>query len=206
MKTGNGVVRFGEWTLLTMVGLSAGLIGGLLVGMSLKEVVNAMIITGVVTCVVGGGVGGFQAVGLRRLLGRPVLWTVATIIGIGVGLAAAVVLVEQVGILATGERPNLARLSGPIRALSFVTVGLITGGVVGVMQWVVLRRGAPGVKHWIPASAIALGVAFAGSSLLIDVVGLRIGSAAGAATFVIAAGFGFGALSAWPLRRASVTD
>jgi hypothetical protein len=196
-------IRFWEWTFLTMMGLSAGLVGGLLVGMSLKQVVNAMIITATVTCVVGGGVGGFQAVGLRRMLRKPLLWMIATVVGIGAGLAAGVVLVEQIGIFATGVRPNISHLSAPMRALSFVTVGLVTGAAVGLMQWLVLRRNAPSVKHWIPASAAALALAFAASSLLIDVAGLPIASAAGALTFVLVSGVGFGALTAWPLLRAS---
>lgn len=86
-----------RWTVLTAVGLAGGLTGGVLLGMPLGKIVNAMIVTAAVTCAVGVILGGFQAIGLRRLLRRPLWWIVATVIGLGIGLAAPVVTVEQSG-------------------------------------------------------------------------------------------------------------
>jgi hypothetical protein len=105
------------------------------------------------------------------------------------------VMIEQTGIFLTGQRPNVARLSPSVRALSFVLLGLVAGAVLGLAQWYVLR-----VKHWIGNSAIALAVAFAASSLLVDALlgGLRSGS--GAIVFVLASGAMFGALTSWPLH------
>lgn len=80
---------------MTTVGLAGGLVAGLLIGMPLGEIVNAMIVTAAVTCTVGGVLGGMQAVGLRRTLRKPLWWIVATIAGIGLGLALGVVIVEQ---------------------------------------------------------------------------------------------------------------
>ena len=197
-------MRRTEWTILTTVGLAGGLIAGLLIGMPLGEIVNAMIVTGAVTCMVGGVLGGAQASGLRRLLRRPLWWIVATTIGIGAGLAAGVVLVEQIGILATGVRPNIARLGTVARAANLVALGLVAGTILGVAQSVVLRAQRAPVRHWIIASGLALAAAFAGSSLLVDLAGLRFGSAPGVITFVLASGAGFGLLTGWPLRKATI--
>ena len=192
-------MRVAGWTTLTTVGLAGGLVAGLLIGMPLGEIVNAMIVTAAVTCTVGGVLGGAQAVGLRRTLRKPLWWIAATIAGIGLGLALGVVLVEQVGILATGTRPNIARLGTTTRALSFVAVGLVAGTILGVAQWVVLRAQSAGVRHWVPASGLGLAVAFTASSLLVDLSGMRFASAAGFATFVLASGIAFGLLTSWPL-------
>lgn len=170
-------MRVAKWTTLTTVGLAGGLIAGLLIGMPLGEIVNAMIVTAAVTCTVGGVLGGVQAIGLRRTLRKPLWWIVATIAGIGLGLALGVVIVEQVGILATGSRPNIARIGAAMRALSFVTVGLVAGTILGVAQWLVLRAQAAGVRYWVPASGLGLAMAFncqlAGDRPLRDALRLR---------------------------------
>jgi hypothetical protein len=192
-------MRAAVWTALTTLGLAGGIVAGLLLDNPLGEIVNAMIVTAAVTCTVGGVLGGAQSVGLRGMLRKPLWWIVATIAGIGIGLALGVVIVEQVGIAATGVRPNLARISSAMRALSFVTVGLVAGTVLGLAQWVVLRAQSAGIRHWIPASGLGLAVALTASSLLVDASGLRFASAAGGATFVLASGLVFGLLTSWPL-------
>ncbi|SRR5712692_5059831 len=190
-----------KWTALTTIGLAGGILAGLFLGMPLGQIANAMIVTAAVTCIVGGVLGSLQAIGLRKLLPRPLWWVLATTIGIGIGLAAGVVLVEQVGTFATGTRPNIARLDTIMRATSFVALGLVAGTVLGISQWFVLRMQMRQIKYWVPASGIALAVAFSASSLLVDLSGLRIASAAGAVIFVLASGIAFGALTSWPLRR-----
>ena len=142
----DGFVKTAEWTSLTTLGLAGGLIAGLVVGMPLGKLLNAMIVTAAVTCLVGAVLGAFQAVGLRRLLRRPFWWILATIVGLGTGLAAAVVTVEQVGILVTGNRPHIAQLSTSMRALSFVAVGLVAGTLLGAAQALVIRWQMPQVR------------------------------------------------------------
>ena len=180
-----------------------GLVAGLLVGMPLGKIVNAMILTAAVTCLVGAILGAFQAVGLRRILRRPLWWIVATVGGLGAGLAVAVVVVEQVGILITGNRPHLAQLSPSMRALSFVAVGLVAGTLLGVLQALVIRRQMPRIKNWVPVTAIALATALSASSLVVDLSGVRFASPAGVITFLLLSGITFGALTSWPLRRAA---
>jgi hypothetical protein len=114
-----------QWTVFTALGLATGLMAGVLLGMPLGQILNAMIVTAAVTCLAGTILGGFQAISLRRVLRRPIWWIVATVIGMGLGLAAAVVTVEQTGILLTGHRPQLAHLTTFYRAISFIALGLV---------------------------------------------------------------------------------
>ena len=192
-----------KWTVLTTLGLAGGLVAGVLLGMPVGEIANAMIATAFVTCAVGSVLGTVQAMGLRKMLRRSGWWIVATTIGIGIGLAAGVVVVEQIGIFMTGNRLNVAHLSSLWRALSFITIGLVCGTFLGVFQWLVLRIQMPQVRHWVPVTAIALAVAFSGSSILVDVTGTRIFSPTGALIFLLGAGASFGFLTSWPLRRAT---
>lgn len=191
-----------RWIFLTTIGLAGGLAGGLWIGMPLGEIVNAMIVTAAVTCTVGGVLGSFQAAGLRRILPRPLSWVVATMIGLGVGLAVAVVTVEQVGIAITGSRPQILRLGPGMRALSFVAVGLVAGTILGAAQALVLRKARSKVPHWIAASGIALACAFSLGSLLVDLLGIPFASVTGALAFVALSGVTFGGLTSLPLRRA----
>src|ERR1700681_3107935 len=107
-------------TLLTTLGLAGGLVAGVLLGIPVGQIANAMIATAFVTCVVGGVLGALQAVALRKMLRRPLWWIAATTVGIGIGLAAGVVVVEQTGILMTGNRLNVAQLGSLSRAVSFI--------------------------------------------------------------------------------------
>jgi hypothetical protein len=196
-------VRTWEWTFLTMLGLAAGLIGGLLVDAAIDDIVNAMVVTAAFTCMVGAGLGSFQAFSLRRVVKRPLWWIAATAVGMGAGLAIGVVIVEQIGILLTGQRPNIARLAPAIRALSLVVVGLASGTATGLAQWLVLRRYTQRVHHWAISTGVALALAFATSSLLVDLSPLRLASAAGVVVFVVVAGMLFGAITGWRLQRAA---
>ena len=201
-RTVSRQVTTANWTWLTTLGLAGGLIGGLLVGMPLGELVNAMITTAAVTCFVGGVLGSCQAFGLRPVLRRPMWWVLGTLAGLGVGLAAGVVVVEQLGTLLTGTRPNIARLGPFTRAISLVTLGSVAGTVLGVAQWFVLRSQASHIKDWVATTAIGLAISFCAGSLLLTLVGLRISSALGLGTFVVVSGLMFGAITSRPLQRA----
>jgi len=192
-----------HWTSLTALGLAGGLIGGLIVGMPLGELVNAMVTTAAVTCFVGGVLGSFQAFGLRPVLRQPLWWVLGTVAGLGIGLAAGVVVVEQIGMLATGARPNVARLGPLTRAISLVTLGSVAGTVLGVAQWLVLRSQAPRIKHWVATTAIGLAISFCVGSLLLNAVGIRISSGMGVVTFVVVSGLMFGLITSRPLQRAA---
>ena len=92
---------------LLILGLAGGIVAALLVGKPLDQLVGAMVVTAILTCLVGAVLGGMQAVYLRQLLARPIWWVVATVAGVGIGLAVGVVLIEQVGTLISGHRPHI---------------------------------------------------------------------------------------------------
>jgi len=192
-----------HWIILTTVGLAGGLTAGVLAGIPLGRILNAMIVTALVTCVIGGVLGAFQAAGLRRLLSKPSWWIAATIVGGGIGLALGVITVEEIGTLLTGTPPRVAKLGTAMRAVSFVTIGVVAGTVLGLAQWGVLRAQRSTVKHWIVACGAALGAAFCLASLLVDVSGVAYASGPGRISFVILSGLMFGALTCWPLRRSA---
>ena len=179
-----------QWTLLTAAGLSIGLTAGVLAGIPLGQILNAMIVTALVVCIAGAILGGFQAFGLPAKRAR---WIAATTAGTAIGLALGVVTVEQVGRFLTGTPPRVALLSTPMRALSFVALGLIAGTTLGLAQWLVLR-----IRHWAVTCGAALAIAFSVASLLLN------GSVPGRIGFVVLAGLMFGAMTSWPLRRDAI--
>jgi hypothetical protein len=190
-----------QWTLLTTAGLGGGILTALLVGKPIGKIVGAMLVTAILTALVGAVLGGMQAVWLRRLVARPVRWIAATTGGVGIGLALGVVAIEQTGIFITGERPHVLQLSSPMRALSFLALGVITGLALGIAQWLVLH-----VRHWVITSAAGLAVAFTAASLLVDASLGGIASPAGLIAFVVISGALFGAATSLPLLKKRAAD
>ena len=194
-----------RWTLLTMLGLAAGIATALLLDRPVEAVVGMMLVTPILTFVAGAILGASQWLQLRSLLSHTRLWVLATCIGLGVGLALGVVTVENVGRLLAGHRPNLFHLSVLWRAASLAALGLITGCALGAAQWLmVLRRQAS--LTWIVKSAASLAIAFSLSSLVVDGLLGDISSAPGAISFVLLAGAIFGAGTARPLLRGHLAD
>jgi hypothetical protein len=132
------------------------------------------------------------------VLRRAAWWIPATCVGLGIGLAAGVVTVEQIGTLVAGHRPHLLGLGIGLRTLSLTAVGAIAGLCLGLAQGLVLRREAPSVKAWAARSAAALGCAFGLASLAVAAAG-DLGSPRGFAVFVTVAGLLLGAGTARPL-------
>lgn len=181
-----------RWTALTTIGLAGGIAAGAWIG---------ALATALIPLTIGGILGIFQAAGLRRILARPWLWIAATLAGAGIGLALGVVVVEEAGALIGGTAPRVAQLSAAMRALSFLVLGLIAGGILGAAQWMVLRAERAAVRRWIPVCAAALAAAFCLASLLVDAAGVQYASALGRLTFLALSGVTFGALTGLPLRR-----
>jgi len=192
-----------QWTLLTTLGLTGGLVAGPLLGNPVGRLLNAAIGTALIACIIGGVLGAFQAAGLRRLLAKPGWWIAASVAGAAVGLALGIAVVQEGGALLTGTHPRIAQLGTGMRAVSFVTIGLIAGTVLGIAQWMVLRTQKAAVRHWIFASAVALGAAFSLASLIVDLSGVRYASGLGLFSFLMLSGAIFGSLTSWPLRSAS---
>jgi hypothetical protein len=198
-STRHGIVV--RWTLLTMVGLAAGIVTAVLLDRPIEAVVGMMLVTPILTLLAGAGLGASQWLQLRALLEHARLWVLATCIGLGAGLLLGVVTVEKIGGLLAGHRPQLIHLSVLERAISFAVIGLITGLSVGMAQWVIVLRRKFESRSWIATSAVSLGVAFTASSLIVDGVLGGIAGPVGATGFVVLAGLIFGAGTAPSLAR-----
>jgi hypothetical protein len=193
------------WITLSAVGLAAGVGTAIVVGASLGKIVGMALITPILTAVVGAVFGSAQWLPLHQRSRVPALaWITATTLGLGAGLAAGVVLVEQVGTLLNGSRPHLLQLGPGTRALSLATVGLVSGLLLGLAQYFAFRRMHVAVARWPLASGAALSLAFAGASLLLDLlVRIPFASPAGFAVFLLTAGALYGSMTSRALRSAT---
>jgi len=192
-----------RWIAVCMAGLVVGMGAALSLGRPIEAVVGMMLVTPILTFLVGASLGASQWLELRRSLRRAAAWIPATSLGLGLGLAAGVVAVEQIGTFVTGARPHVLGLGWGMRALSLAAVGVIAGLCLGLAQGLVLRRQAGAARAWAARSAAALGAAFCLASLLVDGVIGGLGSPLGVGVFVTAAGLLLGAGTARPLLRAA---
>ncbi|MCY3896536.1 MAG: hypothetical protein OXG17_08710 [Chloroflexi bacterium] len=89
----------------------------------------------------------FQALVLRRHLGRPVRWILAS------GVVAVLASPVEASALA-----NVYTAYGPGAAFaaSMALTSLAVGLLAGTLQWLVLRRHVKRAAWWIPASALAM--------------------------------------------------
>ena len=192
-----------RWTTLTALGLVCGIGAGLALGGPIQFVVGMMLVAPIVTGIVGAVLGGAQWLHLRTVMVRASWWIAATVIGMALGLSGGVVVVEQVGRLLLGHRPDVIHLTVLQRAASFAVLGAITGAIVSGFQWLVLRAQLPAVKGWVATTTGALLVAFVASSLLVDLAVGGFQSARGVAVFIGVAGLIFGRITSQPLVRVS---
>jgi hypothetical protein len=193
-------VNSARWTMLTAVGLAGGLGADALLGIPLGQVLNAMVVISLMTGVIGGLLGTMQAVGLRRVLARPSRWVATTIAGAMIGLALAVVIVQELGILITGAPLHVAKAGTVTRAVAFLLAGLVAGSVLGVAQWRAARAkiDGPALDRGLRRSARRRVLPRLAARRRVRHP-LRVGRFA----FVVLAGITFGALTSRPLRSAA---
>lgn len=190
-----------RWTLLSALGLSLGIVAALVLGAPIEAVVGMMLVTPVLTGLVGAVLGTSQWVVLRRRIANARWWIPASAAGLGIGLAAGVVLVEQIGRAVTGGQVSIGSLDSGTRALSMAVVGLVSGICLGAAQRLVLRSG-PGISRgWLGMSTLGLGAALVAGSLAADFIFGGLKSPAGLFGFVLVAGLVAGAITSRPLAR-----
>jgi hypothetical protein len=190
-----------QWVALTVVGLVAGLALALPLGIPIFAILGAMAGTPIVLSIVGLGVGTAQWPIIRRHMPSPGWWIVFSALGMAVGLTAGVILVEQLGRAFVGGPVNFRTLGVLARALSFGTIGLLGGGFLGLAQWLVLRRHAPGCSRWITVNAWSLAAGLAIGSLLADRFVARAGSLASIAILLVVGSAVAGAFTAKALSE-----
>lgn len=179
-----------RWSALSAAGLTIGIGLGLLLASPAEAVLGVMFVLPVVGGAAGLILGGAQLVaGLRERV-SPVRWTLATSVGVAVGLTLGTVLVETVLVDAFGLRGG-----EPLSDLAALTlVGGLTGAAAGLVQWPFLAgEGTSPDGGWVVGSAagLAAGAVVGGglcylvagtirSPLAILVVALAGGAALGA--------------------------
>lgn len=199
MPSADTRLRF-RWTLLSALGLSLGIAAALVLGAPIEAVVGMILVTPVLTGLVGAVLGTSQWIVLRRRIANARWWIPASAIGLGTGLAAGVVLVEQVGRAVTGGQVSVGSMDIATRALSMAVVGLVSGLCLGAAQKLVLRSAT---KGWLGMSTLGLGVALVAGSLAADFLFGGLTGPVGFIGFVLVAGLVAGAITSKPLGRLS---
>ena len=202
MPSADTKLRF-LWTLLSALGLSLGIVAALVLGAPIEAVVGMILVTPVLTGLVGAVLGTSQWVVLRRRIANARWWIPASAAGLGIGLAAGVVLVEQAGRALTGGQVSVRSMDVSTRALSMAVVGLVSGVCLGAAQKLVLRSRSDIGGHWLWMSTLGLGTALVAGSLAADFLFGGLASPTGFVGFVLVAGLVAGAITSKPLVRLS---
>ena len=145
------------WVIMTNIGFFLGLwLGNIFVGLvesSTSQLADKLIQNTLGALIIGCLTGLSQGLVLRRHGFSGVWWTVATSLGWAVGIFIAGFLIFT--------------LDSRIQTNDFfrwiVPAAFIAGAVVGIPQWVVLRRSLPSVEWWwLLVSAFGWGIQFPG--------------------------------------------
>jgi hypothetical protein len=189
-----------RWTLLTAAGLSLGILLGLSLQDPLEAIVGMILITPVVTGIVGMSLGAAQWLELRRHLARAHRWLLATAVGLGAGLAAGVVAVEVTGRAILGHPLRLLQLGAPAQTASLLVVGFLAGALLGGVQRLAVRA-LP--RTWPLVSGVGLGLGLALGGVAAHLVAGSLTSTAGLVALVLASGLVLGACTTRVLRHAA---
>ena len=156
MKVERAQVDWGfwlQWVLASIVGWALGAIVSLLVS-AIAPVVGAIPVVG--GSIVGAGVGIMQWLVLRRRFHRAGWWVLASTMGSAVGWAVGQNLIEPVTMFLSRYEEAL----GGRVVVSLSVFGVMVGGMVGTMQWLVLRRWVYRAGWWILANTLGWATAF----------------------------------------------
>ncbi|MGH9363272.1 MAG: hypothetical protein ACRD2T_15280 [Thermoanaerobaculia bacterium] len=189
-----------RWTVLTTVGLAAGLVAALAAGGPVEAVVGMLLAMPVVTGIVGLVLGGTQWLELRRRVRPAGRWIAASAVGLSIGLLGGVAIVEQIGRAVTGGQVSLRTMGSGWVIASFAVVGVVSGLLLGLMQWLAFRRfGLPGA-FWVATSTLAMSAALFAGALVAETVTRGVMTPGGFALFALLAGAILGAISGRRLR------
>lgn len=190
-----------RWIVLTVVGLVGGLALALPLGVPIFAIVGAMAGTPIVLGIVGLSLGTAQWSVIRGHMSPSWWWILVSTLGLAVGLTAGVILVEHVGRYLLGAPVNFRMLGVAARAVSFATIGVISGATLGLAQWFVLRRHAHSCTVWIRVNSWSLGAGLLCGSLLADLLVMKSGSLASAGVLLVIGSAVAGACTAKALGK-----
>jgi hypothetical protein len=133
---------------------------GAVAGM-LAQNIGRAIFGAILGALLGVAMGFAQWLVLRRYLASIRLWGIVTLIGTTVGLAVGWVLRWIMLWVAYNQQGDFYQaLHGEIgMVLGWSIAGIIMGGTMGLLQWLILRRKVDKAALWIVANAIAMAVA-----------------------------------------------
>ncbi|HEX9940759.1 MAG TPA: hypothetical protein VGG03_01985 [Thermoanaerobaculia bacterium] len=187
-----------RWAALTAFGLSAGIGMALVLEDPVEALVGMVLLTPVLTIVVGASLGAFQWLEFRHRVETPGRWILATALGLGIGLAVGIVAIEIVGQALLGHPVRLLQQAPLARAVTMLIVGFVSGGLLGLAQLLIFRKTRRLPRMWPLLSACGLSLGFAVGSLLAQVFAGGITSPAGVLVLVVTAGAVLGASTARP--------
>ena len=174
-----------RWPLLTSVGLAAGVAAALVLQRPIEALVGMILVTPVVTLLVGLAMGASQWLEVRRSHRHATRWLLVTAVGLGGGLTLGVVAAEVAGQMLLGRPLRLLSLAPFAQAVSMLFVGALAGGTLGLAQRLSMRD-LP--ARWPLVSAVGLGAGLSiGSALATTLLG-ALTSPAGVAVLAIVAG------------------
>lgn len=179
-----GTSTLGVWLrwMLTFFGFPLG--GGL--AYALVRSIDGAVDAAVAGAVAGAAIGTAQWLVLRQLIAVSGWWIAASSVGLAAGLALGVALVGT----GTGSMPLAMR-------------GIVTGVVIGIMQWIILREHVLMAGWWVPA----IGVCWAGGWTVTRAAGVDLSrgwtvfGASGAIVFAALTGIALILLLRHPVPR-----
>ena len=184
-----------RWTVLSGLGLAAGLGVGLGLAAPVEAVVGMMLVTPVILGLAGSLFGGAQWLALGRSPRFGASWVGTSGLGLGAGMTVGIVLVETLGQALTGEPMRLAALGMLGRFAGLTFVGAFAGLGLGAAQWLALRAAAPAARRWVAWSVAGFGAGLPAGSLAAEFVG-GLQSPVGFAAFLGVAGLTLGVFTA----------
>jgi hypothetical protein len=147
MPTQKDLVNYGHlwllWTLVSSMGLSFGLASAFWITEICLALTDKYPSTFLLYAVVGVWIGIMQWLVLRREVSNPALWVPATIIGVLLSqiLDDNFLRISFLRQFWIWDMPNVAFKS---------MISAISGGILGAIQWVVLRRWVHYSIVWVP--------------------------------------------------------
>ncbi|MGK7876115.1 MAG: protein kinase [Xenococcaceae cyanobacterium] len=144
-----------KWVLANAVGCAVFIAVGNAVGDAVSDALGYNVVGFAVICALGGpAVGIMQWVVLRQVVGRAWWWVLATAVGEVVGGAVGYAAIDRLGYY---------------KLLGYTLFGVLGGSVVGIMQWVILRRVVNRAWWWVLANAVGVGVGFTAIKAILNV-------------------------------------
>lgn len=131
-----------KWTIGWVIAFVGFPLGGLLVTLLIGRIETTL--QGMLGGLLAGAVIGVtQMLALRRRLSVGYEWIIATAAAMGVGVGLSLAL------FGTETTPNAILLRAPL-----------TGLLIGIAQWTLLRKQVPHALWWVPAVTLVYGIAW----------------------------------------------